>query len=146
MKKVTLVASEPWSYASVVGMMMYLASNSRPDIAFAVHQCTRFTHCARRVHEKALKRIARYLKGTRTRRMRIQPTYDLTMEMLADADFAGLWGAEKPTDPTSAKIQSGYLSTPVIWSSKMQTEIALSSTCEAEYIALSMAMKVLLPL
>jgi hypothetical protein len=141
--------SEPWSYASIVGMMMYLASNSRPDIAFAVHQCARFTHCARRVHEKALKRIARYLKGTRTRGMRIQPTSDLTMEMFADADFAGLWGAERPTDSTSAKSRSGYLitigSTPVIWSSKMQTEIALS-TCEAEYIALSTAMKVLLPL
>jgi hypothetical protein len=69
--------------------------------------------------------------------------------MFADADFAGLWGAEKPTDSTSAKSRSGYLitigGTPVIWSSKMQTKIALS-TCEAEYIALSMAMKVLLPL
>jgi hypothetical protein len=75
------------------------------------------------------------------------------MEMFADADFAGLWGAERPTDSTSANSRSGYLcilvsmigSTPVIWSSKMQTEIALS-TCEAEYIALSTAMKVLLPL
>jgi hypothetical protein len=36
--------SESWSYSSVVGMMMYLSSNSRPDIAFAVHQCARFTH------------------------------------------------------------------------------------------------------
>jgi hypothetical protein len=59
--------SEPWSYASVVGMMMYLASNSRPDIAYAVHSCARFTHCPKRVHEKALKRIARYLKATRER-------------------------------------------------------------------------------
>jgi hypothetical protein len=42
--------SEPWSYASIVGMMMYLASPY-----FAVHQCARFMHCARRVHEKALK-------------------------------------------------------------------------------------------
>lgn len=31
--------SEPWSYASVVSMMMYFASNSRPDIAYAVHSC-----------------------------------------------------------------------------------------------------------
>jgi hypothetical protein len=71
------------------------------------------------------------------------------MEMFADADFAGLWGAEKPTDSTSAESRSGNLitigGTPVIWSSKMQTEIA-PSTCEAEYIALSTAMKVLLPL
>jgi hypothetical protein len=30
---------EVWSYLSIVGMLMYLASNSQPDIAFAVHQC-----------------------------------------------------------------------------------------------------------
>ena len=35
---------ESWEYASIIGMLMYLANNSRPDIAFAVHQCARFTH------------------------------------------------------------------------------------------------------
>eukprot|EP00733_Pompholyxophrys_punicea_P000481 Pompholyxophrys_punicea_v1_NODE_136_length_3267_cov_3.636364.p1 type:complete len:383 gc:universal NODE_136_length_3267_cov_3.636364:1948-800(-) len=30
---------ESWKYSSIVGMLMYLASNARPDIAFAVHQC-----------------------------------------------------------------------------------------------------------
>ena len=32
---------EDWEYASVVGMLIYLANNSRP----AVNQCARFTHC-----------------------------------------------------------------------------------------------------
>ena len=43
-----------WEYASVVGMLMYLAANSKPDITFAVHQCARFTHCTRRSHEQAI--------------------------------------------------------------------------------------------
>ena len=34
----------PNSYASVIGMMLYLESNTRPDISFAVHQCSRFIH------------------------------------------------------------------------------------------------------
>ena len=28
---------EPWYYASVVGILMYITSNSRPDIQFEVH-------------------------------------------------------------------------------------------------------------
>jgi histone deacetylase 1/2 len=111
--------SEPWSYTSVVGMLMYLASNSRPDIAFAVHSCVRFTHCPKRVHEKALKRIGRYLKGTRERGMIIRPTPDLSLDLYADADFAGLWSSERPDDSTSVKSRTGYLitigGTPVIW-------------------------------
>ena len=32
------------SNASVIGMMLYLASNIRPDISFSIHQYSRFTH------------------------------------------------------------------------------------------------------
>ena len=140
--------SEPWSYSSVVGMMMYLSSNSRPDIAYAVHSCARFTHCPKRSHEKALKRIARYLKGTRTRGMVIRPKPDLSMDLYADSDFAGLWSSEDPNDSTSVKSRTGYIltlgGTPVLWASKLQSLIALS-TAEAEYISLSTAMRALLP-
>jgi hypothetical protein len=140
---------EGWSYASVVGMMMYLSSNSRPDIAFAVHQCARFTHCPKKSHETALKRVARYLKATRTRGMRIQPTNDLRLDLFVDADFAGLWNSEDANDPVCVRSRTGYVVTlgevPIIWASKLQTEIALSTT-ESEYIAASTAMRQLLPL
>jgi hypothetical protein len=33
---------ETFNYRSVVGMMQYLSSHTRPDIAFAVSQCSRF--------------------------------------------------------------------------------------------------------
>ena len=45
---------EEWDYASVVGMLLYLSSNSRPDIQFAVHQCARFTHCPKNSHAVAV--------------------------------------------------------------------------------------------
>ena len=31
--------AEQWSYSSVVGMLLYLAANSQPEIAYTVHQC-----------------------------------------------------------------------------------------------------------
>jgi hypothetical protein len=139
---------ESWSYASVIGMMLYLASNSRPDIAFAVHQCARFTHCANSEHEVAVKRIARYLKATKDLGLIMKPKQDLRLELYADADFAGLWNVEKHDDPVSVRSRTGFVillgDVPIIWSSKLQTEIA-TSTMHAEYIALSTGMRELLP-
>ena len=140
---------EDWNYASVVGMLLYLSSNSRPDITFAVHQAARFTHCPKASHEIALKRIGRYLKATRTRGLVVNPKKDLSLQMYADADFAGLWNLEHADDPISVKSRTGFIITlgdvPVTWSSKLQTEIA-TSTMHAEYIALSTGMRELLPI
>ena len=47
----------PNSYAFVIGMMLYLSSNTRPDIYFAVHQFDRFTHNTKVSHETSVKRI-----------------------------------------------------------------------------------------
>ncbi len=49
--------NEEWNYASVIGMLLYLSSNTRPDIQFAVHQCARFTHGPKQSHAEAVKRI-----------------------------------------------------------------------------------------
>ena len=35
---------ESWDYASIIGMLMYLANNTRPDIAYTVHACARYTY------------------------------------------------------------------------------------------------------
>jgi hypothetical protein len=140
---------EDWSYRSVLGMMLYLSSNSRPDIAFAVNQCARYSTNPTLKHETAVKRIARYLKQTRTRGMIISPKANLCLDLWVDADFAGLWNHNDAEDPLSVKSRTGYVITlgeiPVVWRSKLQGEIALS-TCEAEYIAASQGMRELVPL
>ena len=60
--------------------------------------------------------------------------------MFADDDFACLFPSEDKQDPISVKSRTVVLlnfgGVSVCWSSKLQSEIALS-TFEAEYIALS---------
>jgi hypothetical protein len=66
-----------------------------------------------------------------------------------DADFAGLYNMEDHQDPICVKSRTAYIlklgNCPLIWVSKLQTEIALSTT-EAEYIALSQSMRDLIPM
>jgi hypothetical protein len=130
-------------------MLLYLSGHSRPDIAFAVHQCARYTFCPTRRHELALIRIGRYLKGTVDRGLTMTPSSDPCVDCYPDADFAGLYGHEDSQDPHCARSRTGYVilafGCPVLWRSRLQTEIALS-TMEAEYVALSTACKDLFPL
>ncbi len=66
-----------------------------------------------------------------------------------DADFAGMYGYEKPTDPACAKSRTGFIivfaGVPVLWQSKLQTETALS-TMEAKIIALAACMREHIPI
>ena len=141
--------NEDWSYASVIGMLLYLSSNSRPDIQFAVHQCARFTHGPKESHTNAVKRIARYLAGTKARGLTFVPDPNINLDCYVDADFAGLWNHEDDQDPVCVKSRNRLCVTiagcPVHWSLKLQSEIALS-TLEVEYIALSTAMQEMLPM
>jgi hypothetical protein len=74
---------------------------------------------------------------------------ELPIDCYVDADFAGLWGYEDRNDASCVKSRTGYViniaNCPVIWKSKLHSCIA-SSTMEAEYNALSMAMRDVLPL
>ncbi|KAL7484019.1 hypothetical protein ACHAW6_009661 [Cyclotella cf. meneghiniana] len=144
-----LPASGSFNYAAAVGMLLYLSGHSRPDIAFAVHQCARYTFNPTRRHELALIRIGRYLKGTINKGLIMTPSSVPRVDCYPDADFAGLYGHEQAVDPHCARSRTGYVilafGCPVLWRSRLQTEIALS-TMEAEYVALSTACKDLLPL
>ena len=81
--------------------------------------------------------------------MKFKKNNDFSLDCYVDANFAGLWNHENDQDPVCVKSRSGYVmmlnGCPVHWVSKLQTEIALS-TLESEYIALSTAMRELLPM
>jgi len=140
---------QSWNYRSVIGMMSYLASTSRPDILFAVHQCARFSSCPKKSHEEAVKRIGRYLKRTKDKGMIYEFDPTKGIEVFVDADFAGSWTLADSYDVRSALSRTGYVikiaNCPRCWVSKMQSEVALSTT-EAEYIALSQSTRDLIPI
>ncbi|KAL7457958.1 hypothetical protein ACHAWC_009470 [Mediolabrus comicus] len=139
---------EDFSYASVVGQLLYLAGHTRPDIAYAVNQCARYMFNPKRSHELALIRIGKYLKGTRTKGIIFKPSGGMfNINAFPDADFAGLYGHEHPADPACVKSRTGFVITiancPIMWKSSLQSKTALS-TMEAEITALAHCMKELL--
>ena len=135
---------EKWQYSSIVGMLLYLATNTRPDIAFAVSQVARFNSNPKKSHAAAVKTIVRYLARTKDKGTIFTPTKDFKLDCYVDADFAGLHGREPQDNPVSAKSRTGYILSfcgcPLIWRSQLQSSVALS-TLQAEYHALSQAMR-----
>ena len=81
---------ESWKYTIAVGILIYLATNSRPDIACSVNQCTRFTHSLKTIHVLVVKRIGRYLQGTKDQGMSINPSSSYNIDCCIYADFGGL--------------------------------------------------------
>ena len=137
-------------YRSVIGKANYLEKGTRPDIAYAVHQCARFTQSPKTEHGEALRWLGRYLKGTRDSGIRFKPDPTRSFEVFVDADFAGNWDPEiADQDRSTARSRHGYIinyaGCPIVWKSQLQTEIALSTT-EAEYTGLSYALREAIPI
>jgi hypothetical protein len=139
-----LARIQTWNYRSAVGCLSYIKSMVRPDITFAVQQCARFCNEPKRSHEEAVKRTCRYLLKTKNEGLVLRPDKSRGLECFVDADWAGSWQHRSSNDPLSSHSRTGYIimyaGCPIIWASKMQPLIALSTT-EAEYIALSSSLR-----
>jgi len=138
-----------WNYRSVVGMLNFLCASTRPELAFSVHQCARFSQDPKLSHELAILRIVKYLKATREKGLIFKPDSSKSLDCYVDADFAGSWSHADVQDASSVLSRSGYVimfaRCPIMWVSKLQTEIALSTT-ESEYISLSQSLRDVIPL
>ena len=138
-----------WEYASIVGMLLYLSNNTRPDITFAVSQVARFTSKPKKSHAVAVQTILRYLQRTSDKGIIVAPDNTFNIKCWVDADFAGLYNREPDSSPNSARSRYGYITTfggvPVYWKSQLISEICLS-TLHAEYVGLSNALHLLIPL
>jgi hypothetical protein len=126
---------DPTYYRIIVGKALHL-NNTRPDIVFAVGVVTRYTKAPREAHLEAAIHIMRYLKGTMHLAILYRRGEEVTPSGYTDSDFQG--------DLDERRSTSGYLfnigSGPTSWRSKLQDEIAESSS-EAEYRACAEALK-----
>ena len=123
------------AYRSIIGGLLYLATCTRPDLSFSVSVLARHLHQPTIRHLSLLKRVLRYLKGTVELGIKYKSSKKLTLLSLdahVDADWAGCKETRKSTTGFIICINDA----PIIWKTKKQSMIALSSA-EAEYIALS---------
>jgi hypothetical protein len=127
-------------YAHLNKRLLHLVMNTRLDIAFAVARLTQYTIKPNSQCWAALKRLIRYLKGTRIKGIiyGAQPNPGTTddnechIKGYTDSDWAG--------DISTCKSTSGYLflgaEALITWGSNKQPIVALS-TCETEYVTTS---------
>jgi hypothetical protein len=126
---------DPTMYQSIIGALLYIAVNARPDIAVSTSILARKVSCPSNSDWIAAKRVIRYLVGTKDLKLVFGGAGSSeTLVGYSDADWAG--------DQTDSKSNTGFVflynGGAVSWASRKQNCVTLSSM-EAEYVALSEA-------
>uniref|UniRef100_A0AAV1U9J1 Reverse transcriptase Ty1/copia-type domain-containing protein n=1 Tax=Peronospora matthiolae TaxID=2874970 RepID=A0AAV1U9J1_9STRA len=121
-------------YRNAVGCLVYLMVGTRPDLAAAVGVLSQFASEPCPTHWQALKRIFRYVNGTRTNGIKFQASEDDSLQGYSDADWDGDIESRRSTSSYAFIMNNSRIS----WRSKKQRKVALSSR-EAEYMDLSEA-------
>jgi hypothetical protein len=75
---------ESWSYRSIVGMLLYLTTNTCPALGLCVSQITRFNHAPEKSHSTAVKTIIRYLHRTANKGMIVSVGEDISPKNSGD--------------------------------------------------------------
>lgn len=123
-------------YQSLIGGLLYIAVNSRPDIAASISILSQQLKQPTELDWNEAKRTVRYLMSTKHLKLKLGGSSTTGLIAYADADWA--------EDKRDRKSNSGFLlqfaGGTISWACRKQTCIALS-TAEAEYISLGEASK-----
>lgn len=84
----SLLSNNP-QYRQAIGSLLYLATISRPDIAAAVSFLARRVETPTQMDWNAVKRVIRYLSGTKDYKLHLFSTSDNILRCFVDADWAG---------------------------------------------------------
>lgn len=122
-------------YLEIVGALIY-ATQTRPDIQYAVGVIAQYGGNPGKPHLEAAKRVLRYLKAT--------AHFGLMLGRSDTIDLVGWTDSNWAQDPDSRRSIGGFVfdvaGGSVCWSAKKQPTVALS-TVEAEYMAAANATK-----
>ena len=123
-------------FRSLVGGLNYLATSTRPDIAYALSVLSRFMSAPTKGIMTQALGVLRYVAGTRSMGIHFGSCGDVAIKGYSDSDWAG--------DPITRRSTTGYLFSlnggAISWSSKLQRTVAASSV-EAEYQATAAAVR-----
>jgi histone deacetylase 1/2 len=118
-------------YRSVVGALQYLTL-TRPDISFSVNKVCPYLHAPTTTHWSTVKRILRYISGTKKFGLKIRRSQSMMVSAFSDADWAGCLDDRRSTGGFVVFLGSNLVS----WTARKQATVSRSST-EAEYKALA---------
>lgn len=134
--KLSSTAGDPLSasdYRSIVGALQYLTM-TRPDLQYAVQQACLHMHAPTTTHQRLVKRILCYVRGTTTMGLHLHRSTNQDIVAYSDADWAGCPDTRRSTSGFCIFLGNALIS----WSSKRQTTVSRSSV-EAEYRAVANA-------
>jgi hypothetical protein len=128
-------------YRSIVGKLMFIMTATRPDIAYAVSNLSRYLSKPLGSHLYAAKGVIRYLFGSKELKLIFRRVSASQYRLVAFTDSD--WGAnlDNRRSHSSGIVLLGF--TPIYWHSLLQTTVALS-TAEAEINALKETVKIVL--
>ena len=128
----TLLTHKEQNYfQQIIGSLNYAAMITRPDIAYAVNELSRFNAQAKRYHMDAAKHVLRYIAGTLNLGLRFEKNKQpYSIQVYTDAS----WANDLETRRSTTGVLINFKGNPTIWLSKKQKTVAKSST-EAEYVA-----------
>jgi len=128
-----LTPAEKTTYHEMISSLMYCATMTCPDIAYAMSTLSQFLEAPRSTHMKAVKRVFCYLLGTK--KLKLVLGGNMAIARFSDAD----WASQRHRHSISGFTYFVSLGT-VSWSAKKQPIVTLLST-ESEYVALTHATK-----
>ena len=126
------------TYREAIGSLIYAMTCTKPDISWIVTKLAQYSQNPTVDHWTAVKHMFRYLKGTLDYKICFKKYDDcLTLTGFSDADWRGSEDRKSTSEYCFILNKNGGV---ISWKIMKQPTVALS-TCEAEYIATTVAIQ-----